>query len=178
MKFFKNSLFFLPVLIFVFITLIFYYALKYNERDELPSNLIQKVAPKLELKSLGEKEMPLNSDLISPEIKFVNFWASWCAPCRAEHPKLKQIAELGYSIIGINYKDDPKNALEFLKFLGDPYSKVGADRSGRNGLDWGLYGVPETFVLNKRGEIILRHAGPITSAIFENKFKPVLNISP
>ena len=178
MKYIKRGLFFFPVLIFVFIATIFYSALKYGTIDELPSNLLQKTAPKLKLDTLGKKDYPTNSDLTSPEIKFVNFWASWCAPCRAEHPLLKQIAELNYPIIGINYKDDPQNALKFLEELGDPFKKVGADPSGRNGLEWGLYGVPETFILNQRGEIILRHAGPITSTIFKNKFKPVLNKSP
>ena len=178
MKYLKTSLFFLPVIIFLFISLTFYFALKYNNSDELPSNLIHKIAPKIELTPLGKKEIPLDEDLLSKEIKFVNFWASWCTPCRTEHPTLKKIAELNFSVIGINYKDDPQNAVEFLEELGDPYSKVGADLSGRNGLDWGLYGVPETFVINESGKIVLRHAGPITSTIFENKFVPLLNPKP
>ena len=175
MKYIKRGLFFFPVLIFVFIAMIFYSTLKYGAIDELPSNLLQKTAPKLELKTLGKKDLPVNSDLTSPEIKFVNFWASWCTPCRVEHPMLEKIAKLNYSIIGINYKDDAKNALEFLQILGDPYSKIGADPSGRNGLNWGLYGVPETFVINGKGKIILRHAGPITTTVFEKKFKPILS---
>ncbi len=178
MKYAGRSLFFLPIILFVFIAMIFYLALKYNNGDELPSSLIQHVAPKLNLEPLGDKKLPQNSDLSAQEIKFVNFWASWCPPCRAEHPLLKKITELNYPIIGINYKDDPQNALDFLRELGDPYTKVGADVSGRNGIEWGLYGVPETFIINNRGEIILRHAGPITSTIFENKFKPVLDKSP
>ena len=91
---------------------------------------------------------------------------------------LKQISKLGYQIIGINYKDDPKKALEFLETLGDPYSKVGSDLSGRAGIEWGLYGVPETFVLDENGKILLRHAGPITSTNFNNKFQPLLTAKP
>ena len=115
---------------------------------------------------------------MSPKIKLVNFWASWCTPCRVEHPILKKISNLNYSIIGVNYKDNPKQALEFLNTFGDPYSKIGADFSGRNGLEWGLYGVPETFVIDQNGKIVLRHAGPITSTIFNKKFKPLLNAKP
>ena len=174
MQYFKQILFFIPLIIFISISITFFFALKYNNVEELPSNLIQKSAPKLDLIRLGYKELPSNADLRLPEIKFVNFWASWCAPCRAEHSILKEITDLNYTVIGINYKDDPKSALQFLEELGDPYLKVGADISGRNGLDWGLYGVPETFVINRNGKIILRHAGPITTTIFEEKFKPLL----
>ena len=178
MKYLKRTLFFLPVIIFLFVILTFYFALKFNNSDEIPSNLIKKIAPKIELTPLDNKVVPSSLDLIAPEIKFVNFWASWCAPCRAEHPMLKKIAELNYSVIGVNYKDDPEKALAFLDELGDPYTKVGADLSGRNGLNWGLYGVPETFIIDESGKILLRHAGPITATIFENKLKPKLNQKP
>ena len=175
MKYLKSTLFFLPLIIFLFVSITFYFALKFNNSDEIPSNLIKKFAPKIELTPLGKKPLPSSLDLTSPEIKLVNFWASWCAPCRAEHPILKKIAELNIPVIGINYKDTPETALAFLEELGDPYVKVGADLSGRNGLEWGLYGVPETFVVDKTGKIIFRHAGPITATIFEKKFLSLLN---
>jgi cytochrome c biogenesis protein CcmG/thiol:disulfide interchange protein DsbE len=178
MKYIKKALLFIPIIAFVFISVAFYLALKSNSLDELPSALIKKSAPKIELMQLGDKELPLNEDFGSPEIKFVNFWASWCAPCRAEHPMLEQISKLGYPIIGINYKDEPQNALQFLEALGDPYSKVGSDLSGRAGIEWGLYGVPETFVIDKNGQIIFRHAGPITSTNFNKKFLPLLTKKP
>ena len=174
MKYIKNSMLFLPVIAFLFISGAFYLALKFNNLEELPSALLKKTTPKIELLQLGEKELPTMSDFQAPKIKLVNFWASWCAPCRAEHPMLQQIKKLGYPIIGINYKDDPQKALEFLETLGDPYSKVGSDLSGRAGIEWGLYGVPETFVVDANGKIILRHAGPITSTNFSRKFQPIL----
>ena len=175
MKYLKRTLFFLPVIIFLFVTITFYFALKFNNSDEIPSNLIKKFAPKIELTPLGKKPLPSSLDLITPKIKFVNFWASWCAPCRAEHPMLQKLADLNYSVIGINYKDTSDKALTFLEELGDPYAKVGADLSGRNGLDWGLYGVPETFIIDQSGKILYRHAGPITATIFENQFKSILS---
>ena len=178
MKYLKKSLFFFPVIIFLSISVTFYFALKYNNLNELPSNLVHKKAPKLELEPLGKKKLPLKSDLISPQIKLVNFWASWCAPCRVEHPILEKIAKLNFSIIGVNYKDDSSKAMDFLDNLGDPYTKIGSDPSGRNGLEWGLYGVPETFLVDENGKIILRHAGPITESIFKEKFKPVLDYKP
>ena len=178
MKYIKKSLFFIPILAFIFISGTFYLALRFNNLDELPSVLINKSAPKIKLIQLGKKELPLNKDFKSPEIKLVNFWASWCTPCRVEHPMLEKISKLGYPIIGINYKDEPQNALGFLEALGDPYSKVGSDLSGRAGIEWGLYGVPETFVLDENGKIILRHAGPITSTSFNKKFFPLLTRNP
>lgn len=178
MKYLRTILSFIPVIAFIFISGAFYLTLQSNNLDELPSALLKKSAPKVKLVQLGEKKLPLTTDFESPEIKFVNFWASWCTPCRAEHPMLEQISKLGYPIIGINYKDEPQNALKFLKTLGDPYSKVGSDLSGRAGIDWGLYGVPETFVLDATGKIILRHAGPITSTLFNKKFLPLLTNKP
>ena len=107
-------------------------------------------------------------------MKLVNFWASWCAPCRAEHPLLSELAAEGVPVLGINYKDEPDKALAFLGELGDPFARVGADASGRTGLDWGLYGVPETFVVDEAGTILLRHAGPLTPDVLEDRLRPLL----
>jgi len=101
-------------------------------------------------------------------------WASWCAPCRVEHPKLETLADEGIPIYGVNYKDKPGNALGFLDELGDPYAAIGADAKGRMALDWGLYGVPETYVIDGSGEIVLRFAGPITDQILENTIRPAI----
>ncbi len=164
----------IPVTFFLLLFMVFYLSLRVKNPDQLPSVLINKSAPQLQLKNLGQKKLPIYEDLTESGIKLVNFWASWCGPCRVEHENLKKIVSLGYPIFGVNYKDNEKNALKFLDELGDPYTKVGADPSGRIGLDWGLYGVPETFILDDKGNIILRYPGPITSAILKDKILPVL----
>jgi cytochrome c biogenesis protein CcmG, thiol:disulfide interchange protein DsbE len=154
---------------------LFFAGLARENPDELPSMLASRPAPALNLVELRPGDAPPTvADLTAPGVKLVNFWASWCAPCRVEHPILMEIAASGIPVIGVNYKDDPGNALGFLKELGDPYAKLGADVSGRNGLEWGLYGVPETFVIDANGTVLLRHPGPITRSIFERKFAPLL----
>lgn len=108
------------------------------------------------------------------QVKLVNYWASWCAPCRAEHPNLVALADEGLPIYGINYKDDPDKALAFLAELGNPYKAVSADDTGRTAIDWGLYGVPETYVLAGDGTVILRFAGPITQRSLEDTIRPAI----
>jgi len=107
-------------------------------------------------------------------VTLVNYWASWCAPCRVEHPNLEELAESGITIYGVNYKDKPGNALGFLEELGNPYAAMGADAQGRMALDWGVYGVPETYVIDGDGQIVLRFAGPITDRVMEKTILPAI----
>jgi cytochrome c biogenesis protein CcmG, thiol:disulfide interchange protein DsbE len=130
--------------------------------------------PALELASLGEKVEPSAADLMASNIKIVNFWASWSVPCRLEHPHLVDLAAEGLPIIGVNYKDAPENALKFLSDLGDPYAVIGADPKGRNAFFWGVYGIPETFLVDEKGEVLLRHAGPITQDVLDTKIRPLV----
>ena len=170
-----NKLFLvLPLVIFVFISSIFYFGLNNESGEQLPSAFLNKSSPELILEVMDRKPLPTSDDLILPEIKIVNFWASWCGPCRAEHSNLDRLSEMGYNLIGINYKDDPNLALAFLEELGNPYKKVGADSSGRTGINWGIYGIPETFLIDANGTIILRHAGPLTDSVIENKVLPYI----
>jgi cytochrome c biogenesis protein CcmG/thiol:disulfide interchange protein DsbE len=104
----------------------------------------------------------------------VNVFASWCVPCRIEHPMLEQLAREGVPIHAINYKDAPEDALAFLRTLGDPFERVGADREGRTTIDWGVYGVPETFVIDARGRIRYRHVGPLQPRDLERTIRPLL----
>ncbi|HEU0221939.1 MAG TPA: DsbE family thiol:disulfide interchange protein [Paracoccaceae bacterium] len=145
------------------------------DRDELPSMLTDKAAPPLALAELRAGEAPPGlEDLRAPGVKLVNFWASWCGPCRIEHPQLLALAQEGVPVLGVNYKDERANALGFLAELGDPFRKVGADDSGRNGIEWGIYGVPETFVIDGSGKVLLRHPGPLTPELVERKIRPLL----
>ena len=131
-------------------------------------------APMVELTQLGPEQPFTNETLSDGQVKLVNYWASWCGPCRAEHPLLTDLAEEGLPIYGINYKDDPEKALAFLDERGDPYEALGADFTGRTALEWGLYGVPETYVLAGDGTVMLRFAGPLTEDIMARRIRPAL----
>ena len=164
-----------PALLFLAIGAIFFLGLSLDDEGGLPSSLIGKAAPRLEPEQLGSGQPPTNDDLAVLDVKLLNFWASWCPPCRVEHPSLEQLDEAGIQIFGVNYKDNPDAAISFLEELGNPFQKVGADRNGRVAIEWGVYGVPETFVLDRTGTVLLRHAGPITRRVLEDRIIPVLN---
>jgi cytochrome c biogenesis protein CcmG/thiol:disulfide interchange protein DsbE len=141
---------------------------------EVPSPLVGKPAPAFQLPRLDDPAQTVGRNDLLGKVWMLNVWASWCAPCRAEHPVLKGLSAEGVTILGVNYKDKPEAALRFLKELGNPYAAIGADGSGRMGLDWGLYGVPETFVIDGTGKVILRYAGPITAGILQERVRPAL----
>ena len=171
-----NPLMILPPLIFVVFAGVAYLGLKRENPQELPSALIGLEAPALtETVALRDDAAPTTADLTAPGVKLVNFWASWCGPCRAEHPVLEELAAEGLPVIGINYKDEPDKALGFLAELGDPYAKIGADQSGRTGLDWGIYGVPETFVIGPDGKILVRFPGPLTREVVAGRIQPAID---
>ncbi len=165
----------LPPVLFAGLAALFWVGMHRDDPDALPSALAGREAPAVRGGAAGGRAaadaMPL---LRAPGVKLVNFWASWCAPCRAEHPMLTQLADEGVPIHGVNYKDDPAKALGFLAELGNPYAALGADASGRMGLNWGLYGVPETFVIDGDGTVVLRFAGPITRQVLESTIRPAI----
>ena len=165
----KKQLLILPSIFFLLILLIFFYLLIIDRNPfELPSNLLNKNVPKFETESLLKNEKFISSQEFGNEIIFVNFFATWCQPCRDEHIYIKRFSnERGIRIIGINYKDISGNAIEWLKNLGNPYSNVPVDKKGRIAIDWGVYGIPETFVVNSKGIIKYRHVGPITKKIYK-----------
>lgn len=163
-----------PLVIVAGFTVLAFVGLQRENPNELPSAMEGRAAPGVEVTPLGDKKPLQDSDVRADGVKLVNFWASWCAPCRVEHPNLEQLADQGITIYGVNYKDKPGNALKFLNDLGDPYTAIGADESGRMALNWGVYGVPETYVIDGNGQIILRFAGPITERAMENQILPAI----
>jgi len=165
----KKKLLIIPSILFLSILLTFFYLL-IIERDPsaIPSNLLDKNIPKFETESLLRKERFVSSKEFGNEIILVNFFATWCLPCRDEHIYIKRFSnEKGIRVIGINYKDAPDNAIEWLKNLGNPYSDVPVDDNGRIAIDWGVYGIPETFIVNSKGIIKYRHVGPITKKTYK-----------
>jgi cytochrome c biogenesis protein CcmG/thiol:disulfide interchange protein DsbE len=171
-----NFLLILPPLVFLAFASVAYIGLRRENPDELPSALIGREAPTLaSTTALRDDPPPSDADLRAPGVKLVNFWASWCGPCRAEHPVLTALAAEGLPVVGVNYKDEPDKALRFLSELGDPFEAIGADGTGRTGLEWGIYGVPETFVVGADGTILLRHPWPLTADIVARRVRPLLD---
>lgn len=163
-----------PVLVFAAIGGAFFWGL-FNTDDRLRSTLIGKTVPKFDLPPIdGRSDGLAASDLIG-RISIVNVWASWCVPCRVEMPLLNELAARDeVAIFGINYKDRPEEALGFLAELGDPYTQIGADRNGRVSIDWGVYGLPETFVVDAEGRIAYKHIGPFNRRSLEEDILPVV----
>jgi cytochrome c biogenesis protein CcmG/thiol:disulfide interchange protein DsbE len=145
-----------------------------EDADVLPSPLIDRPAPEFALEGLGDVPGFSTEDLRGSGVTVVNVWASWCVPCRHEHPWIEALAKEGHTVYGINYKDDPANAQAFLDELGNPYERIGVDGSGRVGIDWGVYGVPETFVVDGEGRIAYKHVGPIQAGDLSEKILPAI----
>lgn len=145
------------------------------DRDALPSTLIGKPAPAMDLPPLLDGTPGLTAAaLTAPGVKVVNVWASWCVPCRAEHPVLIDLQKAGVTVYGINHRDEPANARRFLADLGNPFDAIGTDRNGRAAVEWGVYGVPETFVVDGQGRIVYKHIGPINPGELESRIWPAI----
>ena len=167
----------LPLIVFAGLAVIFAIGLVSGDASKVPSALIGKPAPAVTLPALSglhQDGVPVPSfskaELASGKASIVNVFASWCAPCRVEHPMLMGIAQSDavaqgkVQVFGINYKDEAENARRFLGALGNPYSAVGVDANGRAAIEWGVYGVPETFVIAPDGRILDKHVGPLDQA--------------
>ncbi|WP_045834754.1 DsbE family thiol:disulfide interchange protein [Hyphomicrobium sp. 99] len=172
----------LPVVVFAVVAGFFAMALRSGDPSRLPSTLVGKSVPQTDfpalagLESDGKPAPGFNSaDLAKGKVSVVNYFASWCQPCVDEHPFLEALKEQsGVDLYGVNYKDQPDAARRFIGRFGNPYSAVGTDASGRAAIDWGVYGTPETFIVNGRGEVVYKHVGPISDDSLKTKLLPII----
>ena len=178
-----RPIFLLPLVAFAAVAVYFLFGLQLDSR-KLPSALIDLPAPAFALPPLaGAPPAPgvsgtipgLAAEDFKGQVSLVNVFASWCGPCLVEHPLLMRLAETTpIPILAINYKDKPENAVAWLRRFGNPYRRIGADEDGRVGIDWGVYGVPETFVVDGQGTIRFKHVGPITEAAMRGDILPCI----
>jgi cytochrome c biogenesis protein CcmG, thiol:disulfide interchange protein DsbE len=164
----------LPFAVFGGLALMFWKGLG-GDPQEIPSALIGSEVGEFALPEIPGLGLPglATADLKAGKVSVVNVWASWCGPCRAEHPLLMELAKRSdIALVGINYKDKPDNAAAFLKNLGQPFAKAGADEKGRAAIDWGVYGVPETFVVDGKGVIRYKWIGPLTADAIKANLGP------
>ena len=171
----KSALrFVLPLAIFIVLSGFLFVGLRLNPR-EVPSPFIGKPAPAFQLTQLAQPEQTFSPKQMQGQVWLLNVWASWCVACRVEHPLLVDLAKKNViPIVGLNYKDKRDAALGWLGQFGDPYQLSVADTDGRVGIDYGVYGVPETFVIDKTGVIRFKQIGPITEDAWRDKILPLL----
>ena len=167
-------LFLLPIAVFAGIGVLLYAGL-FRDPRLVPSPLIGKPVPEFALDPVQGRELGLSSQNLRGEVSLVNVFASWCVACRDEHPLLLALErERVIPVHGLNYKDTPDAAAAWLDALGDPYTRIGADLDGRVGIDWGVYGVPETFVVDQDGRIAYKHVGPVTPRVLDEIILPLV----
>jgi cytochrome c biogenesis protein CcmG/thiol:disulfide interchange protein DsbE len=166
--------FLLPLGIFALLIALLAIGLRLNPR-EVPSPLIGKPAPHFELPQLQDPDKTFTERSMLGKVWALNVWASWCVPCREEHPVLLDLAKSGaVPVVGLNYKDERKNSLAWLRNMGDPYQITAYDLQGRVGIDYGVYGVPETYLIDKRGMIRYKRVGPLTDQIVKDTVLPLV----
>jgi cytochrome c biogenesis protein CcmG, thiol:disulfide interchange protein DsbE len=166
--------FLLPFAVFLTLVLFLGIGLRLNPR-EVPSPLIGKPAPAFKLAQLHEPGKTISQQDMVGQVWLLNVWASWCVACRQEHPVLMEFAKQGVvPLLGLNYKDGTENGAGWLRQFGNPYSISGVDADGRVGIDYGVYGVPETFVIDKKGVIRMKHIGPVTPEVITEKLLPLI----
>lgn len=161
----------LPLALFIALAALFYYRLGAGDPSVIPSALIGRPAPDTDLPPVagltrdGKPVPGLSAADLKGQVTVLNVWGSWCLPCREEAPALMRMAaDSRYRLVGLNYKDEASNAIKFLERFGNPFVAIGADANGRGAIEWGVYGVPETFVIDREGMITHKLVGPITSA--------------
>jgi cytochrome c biogenesis protein CcmG/thiol:disulfide interchange protein DsbE len=172
----RRALYLLPLVLFAALAVYLFQGLAPGRDPQLlPSAMIDKPAPDFALPELLRGGQLTLADM-KGEVVLVNFFASWCVPCRAEHPVLMTLShDLAVPLYGIAYKDKPEDAVKFLAELGNPFRRTGLDQSGRTGIDFGVYGVPETYIIDRDGRIRWRHVGPLDQAAIDHELMPLLH---
>jgi len=169
-----NKRYLIPLVVFVLMAGFLAVGLRLNPR-EVPSPLINKPAPAFNLPQLNDPALKFTAEQMKGQVWVLNVFASWCTPCLAEHPYVTQLAKQpGIKLVGLNYKDRPEDAKGWLRKHGDPYATIVVDADGRVGIDYGVYGVPETFVIDKQGVIRHKQIGPITPEALKDDILPML----
>lgn len=166
---------FIPLGIFAILAGFFWWGLVSDyDPQELPSALINKPFPAFELTRLDDETQTVTRENLLGKVTLVNVWATWCVSCRVEHPYLNELAQSGVRIVGLNYKDNTKAARKWLQDLGNPYVWNMVDRTGKLGVDLGVFGAPETYLLDEAGIIRFKHVGVVDQRIWDEKFAPVI----
>lgn len=165
---------YVPLAVFLGLAVLFAYGLTMNA-SELPSVLIGKQVPEFTLPPVEGRQLGLSASDLKGEVSLLNVFASWCTECRREHPVFMRLqAENVVPVHGLNYKDKPEDARNWLDELGDPYTRTGADISGRVGIDFGVYGVPETFIVDRDGVIVYKHIGAVSERALKETILPLI----
>ena len=163
----------IPPLVFLALALTFLWGMSRDDPSGLPSTFVGREAPAVPQTTLPGNTQLTDAMLRQPGVKLVNFWASWCPPCRAEHPTLTELSKR-IPVYGVDLKDNEADALRFLSQDGNPYAAVSTDPRGRTAIDWGVTAPPETFIIDGQGKILYRHAGPLVREDYTNRFLPQL----
>lgn len=164
-----------PLIAFLAVAILLAVGLRLDPKH-IPSTLIGKPAPAFELPTLFDSSQRFSPSQLLGQRWILNVWASWCVGCRVEHPLLNQLAEqTNIPLVGLNYKDPSDDALAWLSQRGDPYTAIAADLSGDVGIDWGVYGAPETFVIDEKGVVIYKHIGPLNVDVLEREVLPLFS---
>ncbi|RDL48019.1 Thiol:disulfide interchange protein DsbE [Ensifer sp. M14] len=170
----RRLLMLLPLGVFSALAVALGWGLSHNAQV-IPSALIGKPVPEFSLPAVQGRTLGLSSGDLKGEVSLVNVFASWCTACREEHPVFMELRRTNaVPIHGLNYKDRPQDAEKWLNTMGDPYTRTGVDLNGRVSIDWGIYGVPETFVIDADGRIAFKHVGAVTPEVYREKLAPII----
>jgi cytochrome c biogenesis protein CcmG, thiol:disulfide interchange protein DsbE len=170
----KGLKFLLPLALFVALAVLLAAGLG-RDPKEVPSPLIGKPAPAFKLARLDNPQVQVTRDELLGQVWMLNVWASWCVACREEHPLLVEFSRRkSVALFGLNYKDEPRDGQRWLAQFGNPYDASLVDRDGKVGIDYGVYGVPETFIVDKQGVVRFKHIGPVTPQVLRERIEPLL----